>query len=155
MPNPVPAIESRFCEEGAEATGDVTGWDNNATEGAAWEATNDPSPAGYRVPTLAEIESLLDTEKVTTEKAVRNGKNGRIFTDISTGNSIFFPTTGTRNYNTGALDAEVASAAGSYWSSASNEDGFVAYYFGFGNSGAGKYTYPRSGGCVIRSVADE
>ncbi len=136
------------------STGDITDWDSSTPEGNSWEKENDPSPAGYRLPTLAEIESLLDFEKVDTEKAVQNGVNGRIFTDIATGNSIFFPTTGGRDYSTGTIDIEVASAAGSYWSSTSNEGNFTAYYLGFGNSGAIKAVYPRSGGRAIRCVVE-
>ena len=40
------------------------GWSWNHTNPGAttWEVSNDPSPAGYRVPTYAEILSLIDTE---------------------------------------------------------------------------------------------
>ena len=46
------------------ATGDVTGWNNTYPEGTTWATANDPCPAGWRVPTRAEIESLLNSRSL-------------------------------------------------------------------------------------------
>jgi len=64
-------------------------WDNSLPEGTAeWIATNDPSPAGWRIPTIEEVNSLFNSEKVTNEWTTHNGVNGRKFTDKTTGASI-------------------------------------------------------------------
>jgi len=102
-------------------TGDVTNWDNSYPAGDRWEKSNDPSPAGWRLPYLGEIQKLLDTEKVTNEWVTVNGVNGRKFTDKATGNSIFLPAVGAR-LNDGTLDNK----GGIYWSG-SQFAGFVHF----------------------------
>lgn len=102
-------------------TGNVTGWNSSWTGGYttasvadAWISTNDPSPAGFRVPTKEEISTLLDPAKVTTTWiTTTSGVIGTKFTDISTGSSIFLPASGYRN-NTGTLTS--ANSYGGYWS---------------------------------------
>jgi uncharacterized protein (TIGR02145 family) len=95
------------------ATGSVTGWDVTIPEGSFWEKHNDPSPAGWRVPTLDETKTLLDTDKVSHEWISENGRNGRRFTDKATGNSIFMPAAGYRY----RIDGTLVFAGGFYWSS--------------------------------------
>ena len=74
----------------------------NAT---SWLSANDPSPIGYRVPTSAEIESLLNTTFVTNEWTTKNGVNGRKFIDKASGKNMFLPV------------ASSETKAGMYWSS--------------------------------------
>ena len=62
----------------------------------AWEKSNDPSPIGWRVPTGVEVQSLLDTDKVTSVWTTENGIRGRRFTDRTSGNSLFLPAVGYR-----------------------------------------------------------
>jgi len=88
-------------------------WDGNGD--TTWKTTNDPSPSGWRVPTKAEIESLLNTTFVTMVSKVQNGTNGYLFTDKATGNSIFLPAAGYRNINSGFLND--VGTVGDYWSS--------------------------------------
>ena len=71
------------------ATGAVTGWENSTPTGTVWEKANDPSPAGWRIPTKAEIEKLSDANKVSHEWTTQNGVKGRKFTDKATGSSLF------------------------------------------------------------------
>jgi len=69
-------------------------YDNSIYASASsWLPANDPSPLGYRVPTSAEIESLLSTTYVTNEWTIRNGVTGLSFTDKASGKSIFLPST--------------------------------------------------------------
>ena len=63
-------------------------WDKSTHQGAAWMATNDPCPAGWRVPTLSELENLKDTPN-------RYLVNGRLFGSFP--NQIFLPFVGERN----------------------------------------------------------
>ena len=117
------------------STGDyVANWDTANPEGDAWERINDPCPAGWRIPTLAEIEILLDTEKVSNEWTTVNGVNGRSFTDKETGNSLFLPITGFRGYSNGLLsDADLSNEdhQGGYYWSATKVDKGNAYYLLF------------------------
>ncbi len=110
------------------ATGDVANWNTSELTGTEWEAANDPSPAGWRVPTMEEFKSLLDRDNV--EQEWDKTKKGVIFTDKETGASIFIPAVGYRESapvktlfgtvikNAGELsDAEGDYPKGYYWSS--------------------------------------
>ncbi|MDR0232081.1 MAG: fibrobacter succinogenes major paralogous domain-containing protein [Dysgonamonadaceae bacterium] len=116
-------------------SGDITGWNTIAPGGSTWEKDNDPSPAGWHVPTFDEISSLLDTENVTNEWVTQKGVTGSRFTDKATGNSIFLPAAGWRYHNVGTFI--YAGMSGNYWSSSTfdfdDPDIVDAYYLGFSN----------------------
>jgi len=133
------------------ATGVVTGWDSSYPSGTTWGKSNDPSPAGWRVPTFDEIKKLLDTNKVSNEWTTQNGVNGRKFTDKTTGNSIFLPAVGYRTDSGGTLDN--AGTNGVYWSS-TQYDNFFAYYLYFSSGYAGYYYLYRRDGQSVRAVAE-
>ena len=92
-------------------------WWTTNPDGITWEKSNDPSPDGWRVPTLDEIKSLLDETKVKNEKFTQNGVLGCKFTDKATGKSIFLPSVGDRAWNTGRPRN---GGYGRYWSSEPN-----------------------------------
>jgi uncharacterized protein (TIGR02145 family) len=133
------------------ATGSVSGWDSSTPSGTEWEAANDPSPAGYRVPTQEELKSLLDKSKVRNEWTTRNGVTGCTFTDIATGNSLFFPAAGYRFKFDGTLN--YSGEFGYYWSSTEGGSNY-AYNLGFLSSGAGVYYNYRTDGRSVRCVAE-
>ena len=140
-------------KEAWAATGDVTNWDTNMPEGDSWTKANDPSPAGWHVPTLGDIKKLLDTDKVNNEWKTQNGVDGRKFTDKSTGNSIFLPAAGYRSNSSGML--QYADLSGGYWSSTANEHlGSFACYLSFYDENADWGSISRRTGSTIRSVAD-
>jgi len=130
--------------------GEVTGWDNTMPEGASWEKANDPSPAGWRVPTLEEIKTLFDINKVScNEWTIENGIKGIRFTDIASGKSIFLPTAGYCNGGSGGTLFSVGTY-GRYWSS-TQLDTSSAYCLHF-NSACWSHDIRWHGYC-IRSVA--
>ncbi|MCL2245880.1 MAG: fibrobacter succinogenes major paralogous domain-containing protein [Lentimicrobiaceae bacterium] len=51
-----------------------------------WEKVNDPCPAGWRVPTDTELQSLANA---ANEKTTLNGVNGRVFGNDN--NTLFLP----------------------------------------------------------------
>jgi len=131
-------------------------WDTSTPTGNVWEKANDPSPAGWRVPTYEELCKLKDEEKVTSEWVTQNGVLGKKFTDKSTDNTIFLPAVGCRFTSTGVL--ELAENGGLYWSSTpeGGYDDVFAYFFYFRNDGLG-YINDYNGrryGFSIRSVAE-
>ena len=129
-------------------------WDNSIPTGTVWEKDNDPSPVGYRVPTLIEIQSLLNTDKVKNEPITIGGVIGRKFTDRISDKSIFLPAVGYRISTVGSLN--LVGTNGCYWSRTQNgSNDMLAYYLFFGNDGAEwrNYAY-RSGGQSVRPVAD-
>jgi len=129
------------------ATGTVTGWDNTASTGTTWETANNVCPTGYRVPTNAEIQSLVAAGNQWT---TQSGVNGCVFG--SGDNTIFLPAAGRRYGDDGALSD--AGSWGSYWSSTQGGS-LGAYSLGFGSSLAHWVSSNRVGGYSVRCVADE
>jgi len=87
---------------------------NSGTDAVPVKTVNDPSPAGYRVPTHAEIQSLLNLTYVEREWTTENGVVGMRFTDKKNSNSIFLPAAGVRD-NTNPI--VFMTEFGFYWSS--------------------------------------
>jgi hypothetical protein len=134
-----------------------TQWNRNTSSATEWAAENDPSPAGWRIPTVKELQSLLEKDKVTNEWTTQNGVEGRRFTDKTSGKSIFFPVTGGRYSDNGKLFSEMhksPNGSGTYHSSQADEGGM--YYGSKGmdfNSKKVTCTNIISDGFCIRSVA--
>jgi hypothetical protein len=78
-------------------------WDATNALGDEWTRENDPSPKGWRLPRVTHFKALLDKDKV--ERLLIKNTNGALvgvrFTDIETGNTIYFPTPGERDGATG------------------------------------------------------
>ena len=133
------------------ATGEVTGWDSSNPTGETWEKENDPSPAGWRVPTLAETQKLLDTDNVTSEWINKNGLIGRKFIDRTNGNSVFLPASGYRS------DEGVFYHAGNYgfyWSNTAYETSNAYYLIFYSGSAYWGNKYNRTFGFSVRPVAE-
>jgi len=147
---------------GWPSTGTVTGWNSNWTGGYTnpsstdtWTSTNDPSPTGYRVPTYAEIQTLLDTTKVTHTWTTQNSVNGEKFTDKTTGNSIFLPASGYRLCYDGTLHN--MGSYGYYWSSSAYGSGYaygLPYLLYFASFFAYWDENSRSTGFSVRPVVE-
>ena len=100
----------------AWATENANNWDKkDIPTGTTWEEDNDPSPEGWRVPTLAELQKLVDAKNVAHRWITLNGTNGRIYVDKVSGNALFLPVTGCLNPDNGLY--KNADACGMYWSS--------------------------------------
>ncbi|GHT16990.1 hypothetical protein AGMMS4956_20260 [Bacteroidia bacterium] len=132
-----------------DATGAVTGWDATTPEGNNWAEENDPSPEGWRVPTEAELNKLLDSEKVSQEW-VTTPAIGRLFTDIASGNTLFLPAAGYRSGTSSLLNH--ADTYGYYWSSTVNAANADRLLFSSGDASVG--SDGRRTGFPVRSVAE-
>jgi hypothetical protein len=134
-----------------ETTGVFSGdWDITPPTGAEWTKANDPSPAGWRVPTFAQMQKLLDNNKVTRAWTALNGVNGFRFTDNANGASIFLPAVGYVECN-GTIISESVGTRGEYFSGtvADAVNNFVyGTYFNEVDAGINEYGY----GCYGQSV---
>ena len=109
-----------------------------------WIAANDPSPAGYRVPTMAELQTLEDSEHVTKTWTSLNGVQVWRFTDKTTNQFIYLPALGFRRDSTGEL--ATVNTHGIYWSSTAY-DGFALAWNTGGPGGSS-----RANGFLVRPV---
>jgi len=119
--------------------------------GDSWEKANDPSPAGWRVPTYEE-QLKLYSDKVTCENTTLKGINGMKYTDKATGASIFLPAAGRRSG--GVI---FAGLHGYYWSSTVYDDTseYGTHYLYFNNGSYSEmYGLKRGHGLSVRAVAD-
>ncbi len=127
-----------------------TFWSSGIPAGDSWEKINDPSPAGWRIPTLAEFKTLLESDKVQHKPVTLNGVTGIKFTCKTSGNSIFLPVAGYRGFSSGAISNI---KTGCYWSS-TPYGRYDAYSFFFGDDSGGRLNGYRSGGRLLRCVAE-
>ncbi|MCL2598197.1 MAG: hypothetical protein FWD66_11240 [Paludibacter sp.] len=124
-------------------------WNSDFAKADYW--MYDPSPAGWRLPTVDEIKTLFDYSKVSNEWITVNGVNGRKFTDMATTNSIFLPAAGDRLKEVGTIDG--INSKGDYWCSTfeTNKNGYFIYINSI-NVGWGVIDL-RSYGFSVRPVA--
>jgi uncharacterized protein (TIGR02145 family) len=108
---------------------------------------------GWRVPTDAEIEALLDNIKVSNEWVTENNVSGRRFTDNATGNVLFFPAVGVLESYDGTL--LYAGEAGIYWSCMPPEYPEMGIWcLDVNGDGTGRYDYDGNNGLSVRCVAE-
>jgi len=131
----------------SNSSGLALGWDPTDSKGTTWETKNDPCPAGWRVPTEEELESLCETDKVSNEWTTQNGTKGRRFTDIATGNSIFLPAAG---LHTGL--PYYVGLEGHYWSSTQYSINLMALSISFDADYKGSYAASKKIGMSVRCV---
>jgi uncharacterized protein (TIGR02145 family) len=129
----------------------ASAWNTSNPKGATWVKANDPSPAGWRVPTFNELKTLLDTAKVNREWTTQSNVNGCRFTDKATGKSIFLPAAGVRSDNDGTLFG--TGAGGGYWSSVAKRKG-SAYHLCLCHKDAYWRPLLRKQGQSVRCVAE-
>lgn len=123
-----------------------TTWNSSVPTGDNWEAENNVCPSGWRLPTQAEFQSLINGGSSWGEL---NGVFGRFFGDSY--QRLFLPAGGNRNNNNGALGS--AGNNGFYWSSTS-KDNDNAYALGFYKDGIFVNGSQRGLGVFVRCVKE-
>ncbi len=112
-----------------------------------WNAAQNVYPAGWRIPTKEELQTLLDESNVI--KIWDDTKKGYTYTDAVSGESIFLPAAG---LNTSEL--KYVGESGYYWSS--SEVGGSGYSLGFSNDFRGYVDiYSRGFGMSVRCVKED
>jgi uncharacterized protein (TIGR02145 family) len=144
------AIGSIIATNGTTWNSSWTGGFTTASDADTWATDRDPSPAGYRVPTYAEIQTLLNTTYVSSKWTTQNGVSGCKFTDITSGNSIFLPASGYRLADGTLVNVGTFSE---YWSSTAYDDSY-AYLLDFGVNSTSWDDDRRASGLSIRPVAE-
>jgi uncharacterized protein (TIGR02145 family) len=98
-----------------EPAGEVSGW-------STWQAANDPSPLGWRLPTKAELEILANSPSRRVDSPVKGAWYANTQEDADNGTpgkAIFLPSVGQRLLGNGGLSG---TSSGYYWSSEQYND---------------------------------
>lgn len=122
---------SAVVATGTTAAGAISGWSNNYTgipanrwnlgsEASPTKNTSfDPCPSGFRVPSLAEMTTLLNSTRhsdIGNFSTVDPLGTAKVLTSPRNANAkLTFPLAGNRNWNNGAR--EVRAVSGYFWSS--------------------------------------
>ena len=126
------------------ASNTPTGWNRTISTAPGWEYTHDPCPAGWRVPTLHELELLV---QAAGEWENRYGVYGRVFGTAP--DQLFLPAPGRLYSSNGAFFKQ--GVFGGYWSSRKS-GGISARYLNL--SGGRLGSLHRAAGLSVRCVRD-
>ena len=159
---PVQGIHGNYYQWGsstvvanASTSSDAIGGWVLAANGA-WQdgskTANDPCPAGYRVPTIAQWSLVNSYNAQTTTGSFSNSEtNFGAARHFGAGaNKLTLPAAGWRFSSNGALYRR--GSFGSYWSS--TENGAVASTLGFDSSNASSFNFYRTYGFSVRCVSE-
>ncbi len=123
--------------------------DNKTTLDLSDDAARVNWGGDWRMPTLTEMQELLDSDNCTWSWTTQNGIYGRKVTSKTNGNSIFLPTAGYHGVSSLLYDG----MHGYYWSSSLNtNDPDYAYDLYFNSDSYDWNRYYRYYGLSIRAV---
>ena len=140
-------------------SGVVASWNTASAPNGAWtnasKTANDPCPTGFRVPTLAQWQAVLNTSLNPTRSLVGAWTDSNTYYGsglrIGSGSvGLFLPAAGIRDELDGRLNYR--GSDGNYWSS--TENGTSANYMYFTSDGPNTNFNPRRLGMSVRCIAE-
>ncbi|MCT3905025.1 fimbrillin family protein [Elizabethkingia anophelis] len=140
-------------------SGTISGWDSTPKPGGSWSDTsktaNDPCPSGYRVPTKAQWQAVINNnpniERVGSWDENGNYTTALYFRSPSNIRTLMLPAAGYRHYAGGALLGS-RGENGYFWST--SEAVSNASYLSFGSTRVNVNGDNRSYGLSVRCVAE-
>jgi len=128
---------------------EVTSWEKTTFPDTTWEKANDPCPIGWKIPTRAQLQELVNVGSTWSANYNGTGVVGRIF---GSGNNILFlPAAGFRWWGNGSLD--YVGTRGYYWGSTEDDGSNVNLTFGSSDTFAYNVG-PTPGASFVRCVAE-
>ncbi|MCT4006859.1 hypothetical protein HZQ22_16000 [Elizabethkingia anophelis] len=136
----------------------IAGWNSTGKANGSWSDTNktanDPCPAGYRVPTIAQWKAVIDNNNVervgSWANVNTNYSSALYFRSPSNVRALMLPAAGYRYDVVGSLSYR--GSGGYYWSS--SEATSNAINLGFTSSSVNVNSNSRAHGFSVRCVAE-
>ncbi|MCT3735028.1 hypothetical protein HZQ80_12650 [Elizabethkingia anophelis] len=136
----------------------IAGWNSTGKANGSWSDTNktanDPCPAGYRVPTIAQWKAVIDNNNVERVGSWANDNtnysSALYFRSPSNVRTLMLPAAGYRDDSDGALSNRGSN--GYYWSS--SEATSLASYLNFNSGSVDVGNHYRTLGFSVRCVAE-
>ncbi|MCT3960136.1 hypothetical protein HZQ27_13545 [Elizabethkingia anophelis] len=119
-------------------SGMIPGWHRGNRPSDSWsdmsKTANDPCPHGYRVPTKAQWQAVIDNNNIERVGSWSNDGNytSAAYYRNSSIRTLMLPTSGNRDYFNGELFKR--GNIGSYWSSTDYGNNAASYYLYTGNN---------------------
>jgi uncharacterized protein (TIGR02145 family) len=134
----------------------IIGWNATALPDGTWSDTvktaKDPCPAGYRVPTQAQWDSVVaNNTKTFTGTGTWTDSPANYSSAIKFGDGLLLPAAGNRANPSGSLNNRGYS--GYYWSS-TQSTASDAYYLFFNSTSVKVTIRTRTGGLSIRCISE-
>ncbi len=134
--------------------GAISGWSTTVAPNGSWadgsKTSNDPCPAGYRVPTRAQWEGVIANNIATNVGTSWTVSPANYSTGKKFGNELMLPAAGYRRASDGLLSDRGGYV--SYWSS--TELGTQSWNMWFQNNYVDMDTDLRSYGMVVRCIEE-
>lgn len=123
---------------------------------SSWESSNNPCPSGYKVPTKAEWQAVIDNNTFgsmgTWSQSASNFSSAITFGPSASTYTLILPAAGYRAYTSGNLNNRGREL--SYWSS-TRYDADYGYMLGYPGWGLGTgWNYVRFTGAPVRCIAE-
>ncbi|OPC24853.1 hypothetical protein BAX95_04025 [Elizabethkingia meningoseptica] len=138
-------------------SGSISGWNSTPKPDGSWidssKTGNDPCPSGYRVPTMAQWQAVIDNNNIERVGSWSNDGNyttALYFRNPSNIRTLMLPAAGYRRYANGTLRNR--GSDGNYWSS--SEATSSAYNLTFYSSSVNADVNLRTLSFSVRCVAE-
>ncbi|MDR2228307.1 MAG: fibrobacter succinogenes major paralogous domain-containing protein [Flavobacteriaceae bacterium] len=132
----------------------IAGWNTTGKANGSWsdasKTATDPCPTGFRVPTQAQWQAVINNNVKTSVGSTWTNSPTNYGTAVKYGNLLFLPTTGYRDPSSGSLDSR--GYEGYYWSSTGviSPNSYLLYV---GNTSGALVTGNRTYGISVRCIA--
>ncbi|MCT4056992.1 hypothetical protein HZQ16_18070 [Elizabethkingia anophelis] len=134
-------------------SGTISGWNSTDKADGSWsdvsKTANDPCPSGYRVPTKAQWQAVIDNNTASYIGSNWADSPTNYGTGVKLGSLLFLPAAGYRSSATGTLYRR--GSYGYYWSSSGATSN--ASSLRFNSSSVSAINYSRPSGFSVRCVA--
>ncbi|MCQ4142368.1 FISUMP domain-containing protein [Chryseobacterium sp. EO14] len=135
-------------------SGVISGWNTTVLPNNTWQdavkTASDPCPSGYRVPTQAQWQGVINNNTITRTGSWANSPTNYT-TAIKFGTALLLPAAGNRSNTDGTLSSR--GNGGYYWSSSPSTSPNAGYLY-FNSSSASITNFNSTSGFSVRCISE-